>query len=266
MLFSFTLGGTRFTASPTTPAHTLCQPVVPTVGALPAPSAFHLPPASAFPVCAVDGGAGVNCDTLTLNAHANGTHTECIGHVLSGGRPTIFTVSPPPLLPAVLLTVQLTQLANVVGEGDAYPPGAPDDWVISLSAVVAAFAGVASGTPSAPHLLSTGGLVLRTPGGAGSKLGRSWSGTNPPYPTPAAVGWAVQHGVHHLVLDLPSTDRESDGGEMRSHRAFWGLPPRGLTGSGGREHCTITELAGVESDAAPSRPQLIQVCREGEGV
>jgi len=52
---------------------------------------FGLPFATSEPVafgsfvCAVDKGASVNCPTMTLCAHSNGTHTECVGHILPGG-------------------------------------------------------------------------------------------------------------------------------------------------------------------------------------
>jgi len=53
--------------------------------------AFGLPFAAAEPVafgsfvCSVDKGASVNCPTITMCAHSNGTHTECVGHILPGG-------------------------------------------------------------------------------------------------------------------------------------------------------------------------------------
>jgi hypothetical protein len=72
----------------------------------------------------------------------------------------------------------------------------------------------------------------------------------------------------HLLLDLPSVDREEDGGRLAAHKAFWGLP------EDPRPRATITELiyappevadgtyllniqlAAFENDASPSRPIL----------
>jgi hypothetical protein len=34
-------------------------------------------------------GAACNCFDLTFCPHTNGTHTECIGHILAGGSPTV---------------------------------------------------------------------------------------------------------------------------------------------------------------------------------
>ena len=43
-------------------------------------------------------------------------------------------------------------------------------------------------------------------------------------------------GIKHLLIDLPSVDREIDGGRMMSHRAFWNYPDNP------RHESTITEL------------------------
>jgi arylformamidase len=31
-------------------------------------------------------------------------------------------------------------------------------------------------------------------------------------------------GVRHLLVDLPSVDREEDGGVLAAHHAFWDFP------------------------------------------
>jgi arylformamidase len=82
-------------------------------------------------------------------------------------------------------------------------------------------------------------------------------------------------GIDHWVVDLPSVDREEDGGALACHRAFWGLSSNATTpGPEARSHATITELVYVPqgaqdgtwslslqvsplaNDAAPSRPVL----------
>ena len=82
----------------------------------------------------------------------------------------------------------------------------------------------------------------------------------------------VDKGIEHLLIDLPSVDREEDGGLLAGHKAFWKLPA-----PGGREHCTITEMIYVDPsisdglyllniqtpsmtlDACPSRPVLFNM-------
>jgi hypothetical protein len=78
-------------------------------------------------------------------------------------------------------------------------------------------------------------------------------------------------GIEHLLIDLPSVDRESDGGFMKAHRAFW------FKGDEARMHATITEMVYVPNsiidgeylinimvapfgnDASPSKPVLYPI-------
>ena len=75
-------------------------------------------------------------------------------------------------------------------------------------------------------------------------------------------------GVKHLLIDLPSVDKEKDEGALKAHKAFWDV--NGKT----RKDCTITEfiyvpnkiadgtyflnlqIAPFENDATPSKPVL----------
>jgi hypothetical protein len=100
-----------------------------------------------------------------------------------------------------------------------------------------------------------------------------------PAPVPFLSGEAmlalVARGIEHLVLDLPSADRLSDGGALTAHRIFFGLPPHSTQlSASARPECTLTELAFIDDaiadgwyllslqapaiagDAVPSRPVL----------
>ena len=64
-----------------------------------------------------------------------------------------------------------------------------------------------------------------------------------PYLTPSAMTYLRERGVQHLLIDSPSVDRLDDGGELLSHRAYWGVE-RGddvITPSA-RVDATITEM------------------------
>ena len=243
------------------------------------PGAFGLPRASAAPVRAgewvgsVDKGASVNCSTVTLCAHANGTHTECVGHAL-GGQVTLQDVGfCDHLLCATLLTV-VPQ--DVLSSGDPYPSAKPGDVGITRSCLEAAAAACVPRFSEA--------FVLRTAAteaACASLRTRTWSGSNPPYVTGEAMRWLLERGCRHVLVDLPSVDREDDGGHLVAHSTFWGLAPKADraaagAGAGGGELCsrTITELVCVPAalrdgphllslqvaplamDAAPSRPLL----------
>ena len=85
---------------------------------------------------------------------------------------------------------------------------------------------------------------------------------------PAALAWLADCGYTHLLTDLPSVDREEDGGALSAHHAWWNYPQNPRT------NASITELivvptaaadglyllnlsfAPIESDAAPSRPVI----------
>jgi len=111
-------------------------------------------------------------------------------------------------------------------------------------------------------------LVLRTLPNDSLKLSTNYSGANPPYMQAGAAAYLVERGVKHLLIDLPSVDREEDGGKLAAHHAFWQYP------EAPRTDCTISELvyvnnsipdglylinlqiASFEIDASPSKPVL----------
>jgi hypothetical protein len=86
-----------------------------------------------------------------------------------------------------------------------------------------------------------------------------------------AALYLVEIGVEHLLIDLPSVDKEKDNGKLLSHNAFWN------TQGEVRKQATITEfifvdnsikdglyflnlqVAPFENDASPSRPVLYKL-------
>ena len=82
----------------------------------------------------------------------------------------------------------------------------------------------------------------------------------------------VECGIEHLLIDLPSVDREEDGGRLAAHKAFWQYPSPDI-----RTKSTITELiyvpndvkdgyyllniqtAPFDLDASPSRPTVFPI-------
>jgi hypothetical protein len=105
------------------------------------------------------------------------------------------------------------------------------------------------------------------PNSAEKKL-QQYSGNNPCYLSAELCHFFAINGIKHLLLDLPSVDREEDGGAMAAHKAFWQYP------ESPRMAATITEMvfvpnevadgfyfmnlqiASFESDASPSKPVL----------
>ena len=78
-------------------------------------------------------------------------------------------------------------------------------------------------------------------------------------------------GVEHLLIDLPSVDREEDEGKLLAHKAFWQYPDNI------RRNATITELfyatpelkddlyllnlqiISLDLDVSPSKPTLYKL-------
>ena len=95
-----------------------------------------------------------------------------------------------------------------------------------------------------------------------------YSNTNWPYLEEEAANYIREIGVSHLLIDLPSVDKEKDDGKLLAHKAFWNFP------NSTRFDATITEfiyvpdhiedgsylldlqIAPFENDATPSKPIL----------
>ncbi len=196
-------------------------------------------------------GAPVNFYNVELNPHGNGTHTECLGHITRKQESVSKQLKQYHHL-AQLVTVELS-------------PKGKADKVISLKNLKAA---CPSQLPPA--------LIIRTSPNPKAKLTRDYSGTNPPYLAKTAMKYLVAQGVEHLLLDLPSVDREVDKGVLAAHHIFWDVA-EGKKQSNKRTHCTITEmifidnkikdglyllnlqLAPLDLDASPSRPILYKL-------
>lgn len=198
-------------------------------------------------VGSVKEGGSVNFRDIYFNPHGHGTHTECLGHITEEVHSINKTLDTY-FFQAHLRSVKPDQFLNNDGEEDfvLYPKH---------------FEHIPKGTEA---------IIIRTlPNGKGKKT-IDYSATNPPYIDVACVELFLKQGIKHLLIDLPSVDRENDKGVLAFHHAFWEVPQ-----SPNFER-TITELiyvddtiidgnyllnlqvAPFENDAAPSRPILYQ--------
>ncbi|RYU81018.1 cyclase family protein [Hymenobacter persicinus] len=191
-------------------------------------------------------GGSTNYQRVHLTPHGNGTHTECYGHI-----------SPDP---AATLNRCLARFLWVAQLVSVTPRPQPNGDLVVLLADVQPLLEAADQAPEA--------VILRTLPNEEAKRHRQYSGTNPTYIEPALAHYLVAHNVQHLLLDLPSVDREEDNGELLAHHAFWQYPQATRTA------CTITELifvpdavsdglyllnlqvTSLELDASPSKPVL----------
>lgn len=168
----------------------------------------------------IEQGGIVNFKNITINAHGNGTHTECCGHIMSGPYNIVRSLKEHHFI-AALITVTPTALED-------------GDYIIMPEDVM----------PLLSKHSDIEALVIRTePNEAGKKV-RDYSGTNPPYFHHSAIQAIVQHGVDHLIVDLPSIDRESDGGALKGHKTFWDV----AYDNEPNDNKTITELVYIDSE------------------
>ena len=84
------------------------------------------------------------------------------------------------------------------------------------------------------------------------KKTKRYSGTNPTYLSPEFTAALAANNIKHLIVDLPSVDREEDGGLLKAHHAFWQYPDNPRTTS------TITELAYIPDEVADGQ-YLLQI-------
>jgi kynurenine formamidase len=190
----------------------------------------------------VNRGGSCNCEDIYFNAHGDGTHTECAGHI-SDEFVSINKTLTQSFFSARLITVT------------------PEDNRVTAESIRKAQHG--QDYPS-------DALIVRTLPNDESKRSRNYSGSNPPWFTEDAINFINQTGVRHLLTDLPSLDREDDD-KLLAHHAFF--QPNGKW----QLDRTVTEMvfvpkqirdtlymaeiqiAAFESDASPSRVRIYEL-------
>lgn len=225
---------------------------IPLVPGVLGPNCFYAPILRADPykrgfyIGSVKDGGTVNFYNLRINPHGNGTHTECVGHI-NEEHTSLRSVFSGEFFMAHLISI--------------YPRMEDNDRSITRRSLELLLDDVK--VPEA--------LIIRTLPNGKEKLTKNYSGNNPPFIAADAMEYIVQRGVKHLLVDLPSVDKEEDGGALAAHKAFWQFP------EDIRTDCTITELIYVDDkvkdgdyllnlqrlnidlDASPSRPVIYKL-------
>lgn len=201
----------------------------------------------------VSEGASTNFNNIFFNPHGHGTHTECLGHITKD----FYSINQ--------ALRQFFFLAEVVS---IQPETQGEDLIITCALVEEALQGR---TPEA--------LVIRTLPNESAKISKNYSNTNPPYLEEAAAIFIRESGIQHLLVDLPSVDKEKDEGKLAAHKAFWNVKDVNVLNTDARHTATITEMvyvpdtvpdgqyllnlqiASFENDASPSKPILYR-CNE----
>ena len=194
----------------------------------------------------VNFGGEVNFNNIFFNPHAHSTHTECVGHI-SPKKESINQELKSFFFISKLITVT--------------PKKKQEDCVITKKMV--------STLISQEENIEA--LIIRTEPNVETKISKNYTNTNPPYLLKDAAKYISDININHLLVDLPSIDKENDEGALSAHKSFWQFPNNIRHGS------TITELiyvpnnitdgkyllnlqfAPFENDACPSRPVLFKL-------
>ncbi len=254
-------------------------------------------------------GGAVNFRDVYFNPHGHGTHTENVGHIIDTDVPVVNSISSSHFF-AKVITLELRRKDAMQGALQGSAKGAsqdlpqdlsqnletgasqdlpqdlsqnletvasqdlPQDLSQNLETVASQGDWVVDEDSLEGFDLNVEALIIRTKPNDHSKTNRQYSGTNFPYLTLGAMQRIVDAGVQHLLVDLPSVDREEDGGALAAHHLFWNVPAEP------NFQKTITELIYVPNeisdgdyilnlqvsnfanDAAPSRPMLFDLMEE----
>ena len=146
-------------------------------------------------VASVKEGACINFNNISFNPHAHGTHTECVGHITEKVHSINDNLK------------QFFFLAEVI---TVAPERLNGDSVISKKQIQFALGNK-----------KRDAIVIRTMPNTRDKLSRQYSNTNPTYLLQDAAVYLREKGVKHLLIDLPSIDKENDECELLAHNAFW---------------------------------------------
>lgn len=199
-----------------------------------------------------EGKSSTNFNNIFFNPHGHGTHTECLGHITREFY-SINDCLKQFLFFAALISIQ--------------PEDINGDLVITKHQIALLLL----------NEINFEALIIRTLPNKIDKLSKKYSNTNPPYLSEEASVYIREMGIKHLLIDLPSVDREHDDGKLLAHKAFWNVKNTDVLNDDARMNCTITEMifvdnkildgnyllnlqiASFENDASPSKPVLYKL-------
>lgn len=197
----------------------------------------------------IEEGGSVNFRNIFFNPHGHGTHTECLGHITE----EVYSINS-----TLKEYFFKAQLLSIKPEKQMNEDGAMDSIIFA---------------DQLSNLEDVEALIIRTLPNVESKKSMDYSTTNPTYFDSKCAGKLINVGIDHLLVDLPSVDRENDNGVLAFHHAFWEVP------NNPNFERTISELVFVENevedgiyilnfqvapfenDAAPSRPVLYKIVK-----
>lgn len=197
-------------------------------------NAWYVDPVSIEPVMTeqftgdVNLGGSVNFRNIALNPHGNGTHTECVGHISKEFYSLNQCLKSFHFFAGVITVTPIEHKNEKFNETDL---------IITGEMLKKAYERLDA-------IENIKAIVIRTYPNDKEKLRRQYSNSNPPYLTDDAMEWINAMGFDHLLIDLPSVDRELDHGKLSTHHLFWDYPKNPQLRK------TITEMIYVPDEVA----------------
>ncbi len=200
-----------------------------------------------------EGKSSTNFNNIFFNPHGHGTHTECLGHITN----EFYSINQ-----------SLKQFFFMAELISVQPELQNEDLVITKSQIEKAL-----------NINSPEAIIIRTLPNNSDKVSMKYSHTNPPYLLEEAAIFIRESGIQHLLIDLPSVDKEHDDGKLLAHKAFWNVKNIIHLNDDARLNSTITEMifvndkvqdgsyllnlqiASFENDASPSKPILFEIIK-----
>ncbi|BFM43283.1 cyclase family protein [Flavobacterium sp. CFS9] len=224
-----------------------------------------------------EGKSSTNFNNIFFNPHGHGTHTECLGHITNDFY-SINQCLKQFFFPAKLITIEPEKIGDDLVITKEHISTSLNVTHASTSLNGTRTSTSLNGTNDSPSSAKTiEALIIRTLPNQISKKSTKYSNTNPPYLSEEAAIFIRENGIQHLLIDLPSVDREHDEGKLLAHKAFWNVKDTHNLNSDARFNATITEMifvadeiedgeyilnlqiASFENDASPSKPLLFQI-------
>lgn len=203
-----------------------------------------------------EGKSSTNFNNIFFNPHGHGTHTECLGHITND----FYSINQ--ALKQYFFSAELISVTPEIKNGDS---------IITLENILNAL------DITLKLAVPKEALIIRTLPNQKEKKSRKYSNTNPPYLSEEAAIFIRESEIQHLLIDLPSVDKEHDEGKLLAHKAFWNVKDTLNLNTDARLNATITEMifvpdeiedgeyilnlqiASFENDASPSKPILYKI-------
>ncbi len=214
-------------------------------------------------------GGSCNYQKIMLTPHGNGTHTECYGHISADENATVSKCFNENLFVAQLITLTPKQKKTTEKNNTE-----SNDFVVDFEEFLSQI--------KDKNISEIEAIIIRTLPNSIEKKTKKYSNTNPPYLDFRICKYLADNNIRHLLIDLPSVDKEIDGGELKVHHAFWRIVDnqehnQQQNSTNIRKNAGITEMIFVDNeikdgmylldlqmirmniDAVPSKPILYEL-------